>query len=1039
MPPLTRQQSRASIYSWWSDSNPGLQGPTINLHTVTKPLLKLMYHRQALGFIQRNGDTPLSSETLEIYSTYLLCKYVSASTQADILRHLTRRAESDDDARAIADSAILVQIPHLLGSAIEKLRVTAGELLIDLVQHETIMSTILATSSFEIIVSLLKDEDVGVIFSATSVLASVAFRSHGAQAIVNTNTLTYLVELLDSQSEKVRSQAYTLITNLVLHEDKHPEVTRRVVYVLDNLTQSPYSAQAFIKANILPHLVELLDSASKQIRENACVLVGNLARHESCLAAILAENPFEILVSLLRDADSGVIHSGTCALAIVAYWPDGAQAVINANILPHLSELLGLGSTSAIQANACILVRNLAQHESSLAPILAANPFERLVCLLRDTDSVIIQHATAAISEVAYWADGAQAVIKANTLPHLSELLESTSEQIQKYACILVGNLALYESALAAIVAANPFERLVSLLQDANPVVIQDTTYALANLAYWFDAAQAVINANTLPHLSELLESASKWEIRANTCFLAGNLARHESTSVHILDVNLLERLVSLLRDAESGVIRQATSALGNLAYWVDGAQAVINANTWPHLSELLESASEQIREKACVLVGNLARHESSLAAILSANPCETLVSLLRDTDSDGVIQQATYALQNLAYWPDGAQAVIHANMLQNLLELLESASEQIREKACLVVGNLARHESSLAAILAVNPFKRLVSLLRQVCNVYASACALSWTRDQDIQVIQGATYALRNIAYAIIKANMLQNLSQLLDSASEQIRENACGLVGNLADYESSLAAILAANPFGRLVSLDADSDVIQRATYALANLAFWPDGAQAIINANALLQLSGLLESASKQVQESACMLVGNLAMHVATAFSVLDTKPCARLVSLLSDEDADVMEAAIYALSRASCWLDGAQATVDAMGADHIPGLLESASSEVLQHTCRLVGNLASYESTALAVLALKPCPRLVKLLRDTNIKTRAEAVSALARISKQRYGVAVLVRMHTAVVQALGEISELSDDNIQKKRRTILENLSRHQEDKAAVEK
>jgi hypothetical protein len=72
MPPLTRQDTRTSVFSWRSDSNPLLKGPTINLHAVAKPLMKFMYHRQALAleFIGKNQDSPLSMTKLEIYSSY---------------------------------------------------------------------------------------------------------------------------------------------------------------------------------------------------------------------------------------------------------------------------------------------------------------------------------------------------------------------------------------------------------------------------------------------------------------------------------------------------------------------------------------------------------------------------------------------------------------------------------------------------------------------------------------------------------------------------------------------------------------------------------------------------------------------------------------------------------------------------------------------------------------------------------------------------------------------------------------------------------
>jgi hypothetical protein len=46
-------------------------GPTINLHAAAKPLIKLMYHRQAKEVIKKNKGSLLSTELLEIYASYL--------------------------------------------------------------------------------------------------------------------------------------------------------------------------------------------------------------------------------------------------------------------------------------------------------------------------------------------------------------------------------------------------------------------------------------------------------------------------------------------------------------------------------------------------------------------------------------------------------------------------------------------------------------------------------------------------------------------------------------------------------------------------------------------------------------------------------------------------------------------------------------------------------------------------------------------------------------------------------------------------------
>jgi hypothetical protein len=91
MPHLTRQNTLASVQSWWTDSNSLLRyGPTINLHAAAKPLMKLMYHRQAKGFIRENKGRALSTEMVEIYMSYLpyVSTFYCVSSLADVMMFL---------------------------------------------------------------------------------------------------------------------------------------------------------------------------------------------------------------------------------------------------------------------------------------------------------------------------------------------------------------------------------------------------------------------------------------------------------------------------------------------------------------------------------------------------------------------------------------------------------------------------------------------------------------------------------------------------------------------------------------------------------------------------------------------------------------------------------------------------------------------------------------------------------------------------------------------------------------------------------------
>ncbi|KAJ7476519.1 hypothetical protein FB451DRAFT_245123 [Mycena latifolia] len=135
MPSLTRQQTLESLRSWWSDSNP--PGPTINLHAAAKPLMRLMYHRQAMEFVRKNRYAPLSPESLGIYADYVAYKYVSSLTNTVILKELGRRVVYQRDASVVLASAILNDILQLLQSPDFDIRSQTGIILRNLARHES--------------------------------------------------------------------------------------------------------------------------------------------------------------------------------------------------------------------------------------------------------------------------------------------------------------------------------------------------------------------------------------------------------------------------------------------------------------------------------------------------------------------------------------------------------------------------------------------------------------------------------------------------------------------------------------------------------------------------------------------------------------------------------------------------------------------------------------------------------------------------------------------------------------------------------------
>ncbi|KAF8196773.1 armadillo-type protein [Mycena galopus ATCC 62051] len=301
MQPLSRQESRPSIYSWWSDSNPGLQGPTINLHAAAKPLSRFLYHRQVLDIITKNSGIPLSALTLEIYSSYFPLDYVSWSTKATILAELADRSTSEVEARAVVDSPVFPYVAQMLGSPDPGVRISSCRLLGCLLLQESTAPAVLELQPWEQLVSLLSDKRPRVSGVAASVLCELSKSTADAQAIVNANATDHIFMLLGSPNPETLRETCELVERLASHDSTAPAILKLVarimryedswvigwaVNILSTMAQSEDGAQAIIDANTTNHILILLQSPRSGVRELACELVERLASRK-CIAPVM--------------------------------------------------------------------------------------------------------------------------------------------------------------------------------------------------------------------------------------------------------------------------------------------------------------------------------------------------------------------------------------------------------------------------------------------------------------------------------------------------------------------------------------------------------------------------------------------------------------------------------------------------------------------------------------------------------------------------------------------------------------------------------
>ncbi|KAJ7878679.1 armadillo-type protein [Mycena leptocephala] len=518
--PSMRPQTPQSVHSWWSDSNS--IGATMSIHAAAKPLIRLMYHRQATNFIDKNRGASLSPQTMDIYSRYLGYKYIGATTKAAILRDLESRV-SEDDTDVMIDSLSvqsdlaegLVNSPHI------EVRRSTCRILARLVLLES--RSAFTFGAISCLVSLLSDKDPATVDTAIGALSSFIQLSDSTEASMDVRLVNKLLESPNDQIFEVTcgmlkrtalSQCENLVALLGSHDN--PEILGAAINGLTSLLQWSDGAEAAINAGLIE---KLLESSTPWMTRSSRPLLQGLV-----LASVF---PCESLVCRLRDSDHDIERRAIYALSFFIRHPDGAQAAMKAGILEFLDKFVDSPNTWILRST-CLMLGHLVRSDSTLVIVVSDSLCEFFMSRLRDENVEITESAISALARFAGFVVSPDAVeILVNAiLPDLHRLLESPNARVQQDTCQMLGLLAGYETGKLALLNLNTCDHLASLLPREDSEVVAHALSALASIAEWPEGAAAVVGTGALGHLDGLISSRNN-HVRKCTYQLLGNLAYH--------------------------------------------------------------------------------------------------------------------------------------------------------------------------------------------------------------------------------------------------------------------------------------------------------------------------------------------------------------------------------------------------------------------------------------------------------------------------------------------------------------------------------
>ncbi|KAF7360421.1 hypothetical protein MVEN_00772200 [Mycena venus] len=478
-------------------------------------------------------------------------------------------------------------------------------------------------------------------------------------------------------------------------------------------------------AKILDRVSEIFQTPRPKVPGWTYDLLERLVCHTPTLLVILESKVCVQLVNLLANEHPRVNRSARNTLPYIAQMLDDTPAIAS-KVLDHVLALLK-SSSPEIRRWACSQVGELARHESTLPTMLESKACVGLVSLLCDTHSDVVQSALYVLTDIAQKLEGAEAIVKAKVLDNVPESTESSCLEVREQTCILIGMLVHHKSILLTVLESKAFVRLLSLLHDEHPEVVWSATRALSQIAEKLEGAQAIEKAKVLDNVSELIESLCL-SAPHRACTLIEAVVHHGSILLPVLESKAFAQLLSLLHNEDLEIVQRATKALFQIAEKLEGAQALVESKVLDDISGLLESSCWGVQYWACTLIEELVYHESILPAVLESKVSVRLFPLLHDKCSE-VVQSATRALSQIAEKLEGAQAIVKAQVLDNVSELIESSCSSVRFWACILIDALVHHESILPAVLESKTCAQLVAFLlweaTTSTNPYLALCVL--------------------------------------------------------------------------------------------------------------------------------------------------------------------------------------------------------------------------------------------------------------------------------------------------------------------------
>ncbi|XP_073532604.1 armadillo repeat-containing protein 3 isoform X2 [Phyllobates terribilis] len=473
--------------------------------------------------------------------------------------------------------------------------------------------------------------------------------------------------------------------------------------------------------------VLMLQSPEEEILAKSCDAIYKFARKgDENKITLLGLGAMESLSKLISHEDKIVRRNATMVCGIMAAHSDVRRLMQKLDMMPSLIVRLAPEEEVVVHEFASLCLSYMANEYTNKARIFELNGLEHLIRLLSSPDPDVQKNCVECIYLLAQDFQSRSAVCEQNAIPPLLELLKSDYPVIQQLSLKALGSISSEADCRLALKENQALDPLLKILEvkELNDLHVE-ALLIIANCLEDGETVQLLQQSGGLKKILTFAETSPLPDVQRNAAKAIAKSANNAENRKFFHEQEAEKTLVELLGSDNNGVKVAALQAVSVLCANV-ASKDVFSKNGILQIIHLLSKDNDEVREAAVFALANLTTGcPNNAGALVEANGIDALVNLLTDK-REGVVANACTVLINMAAQEPLRLAMQSNSVMQTLVATLQSASNLVLIKALLTVAALGCDAEARTEFKNADGLLHLVKRLRSNHDeVRRNAC---WT-----------------------------------------------------------------------------------------------------------------------------------------------------------------------------------------------------------------------------------------------------------------------------------------------------------------------